>query len=220
VIDPNYARAYAMLCASHVYAWFEPFDCDYLSLAAIDRAVELAETAVRLDARLPQAHAQLGHVLVFKRQHDGAIAEFERAFALNPNFIDNRFAWVLLYAGEPARAIKVLKANIRLDPFQPLIFSLGAMGMANYMLRRYGEAVLFFRECASRLPNLQTPHLWLATSYAQSGQLREARTEAAEVLRINPGFTLEGYERLLPYKDPKDAEHRLDGLRKAGLTET
>ena len=82
------------------------------SPATLDRAVELAGTAVCLDAGLPQAHAQLGHVLVFKRQHDAAIAEFERAFALNPNFIDHRFAWVLLYAGEPTRAIEVLQANI------------------------------------------------------------------------------------------------------------
>jgi adenylate cyclase len=218
-IDPDYARAYAMLSSSHVYAWFEPFDCDYLSPATLDRAVELAETAVRLDAGLPQAHAQLGHVLVFKRQHDAAIAEFQRAFALNPNFIDYRFAWVLLYAGEPARAIEVLQANIRLDPFQPLIFSLGAMGMANYMLRRHGEAVRLFRECASRLPNLQMSHLWLATAYAQSEQLEEARVEAAEVLRINPAFTIESLKPFFVYKDPKDTEHRIDGYRKVGLPE-
>jgi adenylate cyclase len=87
---------------------------------------------VNLDARLPQAHAQLGHVLTFQRQHDAAIAAFERAFTLNPNFIDNRFAFALSCAGEHARAIEVLEANIRLDPFQPVIFSLGAMGMANY----------------------------------------------------------------------------------------
>jgi hypothetical protein len=39
-----------------------------------------------------------------------------------------------------------------LDPFQPVIFSLGAMGMANYMLKRY-DALRLLRECASRLPN-------------------------------------------------------------------
>ena len=44
--------------------------------------------------------------------------------------------------------------------------------------------------------------------------------EAAEVLRINPGFTIESWKRLAPYKDPKDTEHRLDGLRKAGLPES
>ena len=62
-------------------------------------------TAVRLDARLPMAHAQLGWVFFWKHQLDAAVAEFERAFALNPNFIDNRFANVLICVGEPARAI-------------------------------------------------------------------------------------------------------------------
>jgi adenylate cyclase len=73
--------------------------------------------------------------------------------------------------------------------------------------------------CASRLPNVQWPRLWLASAYAQLGQLEEARAEAAEVLRINPGFTIQRYKRLLVFKHPEDAEHRVDGLRKAGLPE-
>jgi len=40
------------------------------------------------------------------------------------------------------------------------------------------------------------------------------------VLRINPGFTIESWKRLAVNKDPKDAEHRLDGARKAGLPES
>src|SRR5258708_7337676 len=219
-IDPDYARAAAALSQTYLYGYYEPLDGDYLNPAALERALELAETAVRLDSRLPQARADLGHVLLFKRRHDAAIAEFEHAFALNPNFIDNRVAQVLIYAGEPARAIEILEANIRLDPFSPPFYSLGLMGLANYMLQRHEEALRLFRECASRLPNLQWPHLWLAAAYAQLGQIEEARKEAAEVLRINPGFTIKGHKRILPYKDPKDAEHRLDVLRKAGLPET
>jgi adenylate cyclase len=216
-IDPNYARAAAALSETHMYAYYEPYDGDYLSPAALDRGLELAETAVRLDARLPQARAQLGAVLHFKGQHDAAIAEFERAFALNPNFID--YAYVLTCAGEPARAIELLEASIRLDPFAPPIFSSGFMGVANYMLKRHSEAVRWFRECALCLPNMQLPHLWLASAYAQLGQIEEARREVAEVLRINPGFTIEGWKLFLLYKDPKDQEHRIDGMRKAGLPE-
>jgi adenylate cyclase len=175
---------------------------------------------VHLDPRLPQARAQLGQVLLYRRKYDAAIAEFQRAFALNPNFIDHRYAAALTYAGEPERALQVLEASIGLDPFQPLSYSVAPMGMANYMLKRYGDAVRLFRESVSRLPNLQWPHLLLAAAYAQLGQLEEARKEAAEVLRINPGFTIESWKRLLLQKDPKDAEHRLDGLRKAGLPET
>src|SRR5260370_40348811 len=126
--------------------------------------------------------------------------EFERALALNQNYIDHGFAQVLMCADEPARAIEALEANMRLDHLQPLIYSTGWMGRANYMLKRYGEAVRLFRECVSRLPHLQWPHLRLAEAYAQSGQLEEARAEAAEVLRINPGFTIEKYKRLVVYK--------------------
>jgi adenylate cyclase len=217
-IDPHYARAAAMLSWTHIHPYIEPFDCDYMLPAALDRALELAEMAVHLDARLPQAHAQLGHVLVFKRRHDDAIAEFERAFALNSNFFDRRFALALTYAGEPARAIEVQEANIRLDPFQSHVYAFtSVMGFANYMLKRYEEAVRSLRECASSLPNLQWPHVWLAAAYAQSGQHEAARAEAAEVLRINPGFTIERYKRLAVYKYSKDAKHLFEGLHKAGL---
>ena len=94
------------------------------------------------------------------------------------------------------------------------------MGLAHYMLKRYGDAVRLLRECTSRLTNLQWPHLILASAYAQLGQFEEARGEAAEVLRINPGFTIENYKRLAVYKHAKDWEHRFDGLRKAGLPES
>jgi adenylate cyclase len=218
-IDPGYARAAAILSFTYLRAYVEPYDGDYLSPAALDRALELAKRAVDLDPRLPQARGQLGQILIYKRQHDAAIAEFERAFALNPNYIDHRYAQALMYAGEPARAIEVVEANLRLDPF-PWGQPFGYMGMSNYMLKRYGEAVRLCRECALRVPNLQLPHLWLASACAQSGQLQEAGKEAAEVLRINPGFTIASWKPiLLLYKDPKDAEHIRDGLRKARLPE-
>src|SRR5215471_12309662 len=168
-----------MLCSPGLTCYLEPLDCDYLAPTTLDRPLELAETAVHLDRHLPQAHAQLGYVLLYKRQHDIAIAEFERAFALNPNFIDNRFACVLNFAGEPARAIEVLEANMRLDPFHPL-YATTWLGMAYDSLKRYGEAVRLLRECVSCLPNLHWPHVMLVQAYAQSGRLEEARKEAAE----------------------------------------
>src|SRR5215831_11824902 len=137
-IDPDYARAAAMLARTHFQAYFEPYDGDYLSPAALDSALELSEAAVRLDPRLPPARAQLGHVLLYKRQHDAGIAEFERALALTPNSIDHRFGWALMHVGEPARAIEVLEAGMRFDPFAPPFLSSGIMGVANYMLKRYG----------------------------------------------------------------------------------
>src|SRR5262249_15855366 len=146
-IDPTYARAAVMLSWTHLRTYFEPFDGVYLSPAALDRAVELAETAVDLDARLPQAHAQLGYVLLYKYQHAPALAEFDRGLALNPKFIDRRFGIARTFAGQPARAIEVLEANTRLDPLQPNMFAFaGIKGIANHTLKRYGEAVRLLRE--------------------------------------------------------------------------
>ena len=48
---------------------------------------------------------------------DAAVAEFEKAVALNPNFTDWRMAIALVYAGQSERAVEVLKAHMRLDPF-------------------------------------------------------------------------------------------------------
>jgi adenylate cyclase len=218
-IDPNYARAAAMLSWTHLQGYLQPLDNDYLSRRALDRALELAQAGVHLDPRLPQARAQLGNVLIYKRQHDAAIFEFERAFALNPNFIDYRYALALSYAGEPARAIEVLEAIIRIDPF-PLSQMFSGMGFASYILKRYEDSVRWSRECISRQPSQQWPHVNLACAYAQARKTGEARAAAAEVLRINPGFTIETAKCILAFKDPKDLEHHVDGMRKAGLPQS
>jgi adenylate cyclase len=77
------------------------------------------------------------------------------------------------------------------------------------------------REFASRAPNLWVGHVWLAANLAQLGQLDEASAEAAEVLRIDPKYTIDGTQRRLArFKRPEDAEHLFDGLRKAGLPES
>jgi len=92
-------------------------DQDHLNPAALDRAHQLANRAVQLNPNLPHAHASLGTVLAWKREHDAAVAEFEKALALNPNFTDWRIAIALVYAGQSARAIELLKNHMRLDPF-------------------------------------------------------------------------------------------------------
>jgi adenylate cyclase len=216
LIDPGYARAHAMLSWTLVHAYLEPFDSDYLSTTVLDRAYAMAKMAVHLDAGLPQAHAQLGWVLLFKRQHEAAIAQFERALAINQNFIDSRYGHCLVFAGDPAKGIGILQTGIRLDPLQ-LPFQHGFMGHAYYVLKRYPEAIDELREYASRAPNLRAGHLWLAAAYAQLEQFGEARTEAAEVLRIEPSFTIERLKHNTFYKNPADAEHIFEGLWKAGL---
>jgi adenylate cyclase len=218
-LDPNYARAYALLSQTRLIAWVYRLDEDYLSPTALERAHGLAWTAVQLDPNLPVAHAQLGHILTFEGQHEQSIAEFEKAMALNPNFTDWRFGTTLVRAGEHARAIQVVETHMRYDPFYtPSAPS--ALGIARYFLKEYSEALPPLREFASRASNVSQGHIWLAATLAQLGRLDEARAEAAEVLRIDPKYTIDGTQRRMAlYKRPEDAEHLFDGLRKAGLPE-
>jgi adenylate cyclase len=96
----------------------------------------------------------------------------------------------------------------------------GQLGAARYMLKAYSEALTPLRECASRAPKMRQGHVWLAANLAQLGQLDEASAEAAEILRIDPKFTIDGTQRRLSrFKRPEDAEHLFDGLRKAGVPE-
>jgi adenylate cyclase len=218
-IDPSYARAYARLAWSYLSAWITPLDGDYLNPAALDRAYQLACKAVQFDPNLPQARAQLGHILVRRREHEAALAEFERAMVLNSNYTDWRFGEALIYAGDPARAIEAVERHMRLDPFYPPLAP-AFLGFAHYMLKQYSQALPWLRECASRSPNLRAGHCFLAATYARLGGIEKARAEAAEVLRIDPKWTIEGAGALLStFKRTEDVEHYFDGLRKAGLPE-
>ena len=88
------------------------------------------------------------------------------------------------------------------------------------MLKQYSEALPLLRECVSRAPNLRGGHTWLAAIYAQLGNIEQARAEAAEVLRIEPKWTIGTQAtRMSPFKRTQDAELYFDGLRKAGLPE-
>jgi adenylate cyclase len=208
-----------MLSHTHLLAWLYRLDEDHLSPTALERAHRLAWKAVQLDPVLPIVHAHLGMVLTFEGQHDQSIAEFEKAIALNPNLTDWRFGLALFRAGQPSRAIRVIETHMRYDPFY-VPAAAGQLGIARYMLKEYSQALPPLRECASRVPGYMLGHVYLAANLAQLGRLEEAYAEAAEVLRIDPKYTIDGTQRRRAlYKRPEDAEHLFDGLRKAGLPE-
>jgi Flp pilus assembly protein TadD len=101
-----------------------------------------------------------------------------------------------------------------------LFMRASVLGLARYMLKEHSRALPPLRECTSRAPKMRQSHVWLAANLAQLGRLDEAHAEAAEVLRIDPNYTIDGTQRQMAlFKRPEDAEHLFDGLRKAGLPE-
>jgi adenylate cyclase len=153
---------------------------------------------------------------MWKGQHDASVAAFQKALMINPNFTDWRLVEALVYAGELERALDSASSLMRLNPFYPAI-AVGWAGFALYLSRNYRRAVPLLRECASRAPNLRSGHLWLAITYAQLGWLKQARAEAAEVLRIEPNWTIKASMRVNIFKNPRHAAHYFGGMRRAGL---
>ena len=150
---------------------------------------------MELDPSSPSAHALLGFALGFRRQHDASLDELARATALNPNYTDWRYTLAFVVAGEHSRAVAAARAHMRADPFYPPRAALW-LGVAYFMLKRYQEALPYLREVVSRVPKSRGAHVWAAASYAQLGQLENARREAAEVLRIDAHLTVEFQRRL------------------------
>jgi len=216
-IDPHYARAYALLSNTYVIAYIQPTDSDYVNPTALERAYQFALKGIQLDANLPLAHAKLGIALTFKGQLEGAIAAFEQAIVLNPNFTDWRFALPLVLSGQFTRAIEVAQTHMRLDPFYPPNVP-HMSGFAHYMLKQYSATLTLERACLSRSPNHRAAHCVLAAAYAQLGRIDEASAEARDVLRIEPTYTINGTQKVVSvFKHQEHADHYFRGLRKAGL---
>jgi len=185
---------------------------------SLDKAIELARKAVALDEGHPAGHAILGIYLCFKREYDKAIAEGERAVVLNPSGA-NAHAWyaiTLTFAGRPEEAIPLFKKAIRLNPFGPGWYFLN-LGHAYRMTERFEEAVSAYKKSLQLAPDNIISHIGLAATYILMDREKEAHTEAAEVLRLNPKFSVDNYTRTLPYKDQSRIDRFIEALRKAGL---
>ena len=85
------------------------------------------------------------------------------------------------------------------------------------MAGRPEQALAPLQRFLSRYPNMLTAHLTLAAVYSELGREAEARAEAAEVLRLNPKFSLEVHRQREPLKDLARLERQLAALRRAGL---
>ena len=108
---------------------------------------------------------------------------------------------------------------MRYDPFYSPS-ALGQLGLARQMLKEYSKGLPLLRELTFPVPDMRQGHVFLAANLAQLGQLDKAYAEAAEVLRIDPKYTIAGTQRRPAlFKRPEHVEHFLDGLRKAGLPE-
>jgi tetratricopeptide (TPR) repeat protein len=210
-LDPHYALAHAYL------AWALLVEHGYGDApnAIKDRALETALTGVRLDPGDGRCHRVLAIAYHHRGEFDLALSHFERAVGLNPNDANGiaRMGLALATAGGRAEeGIELIRQAMRLNPFHPESYW-DDLAVAAYAARRYEEALEANRQIVGR------KQYWyfarIAACYAQLGRVDEAHAQAIETLRLKPDFRLSAVR--LFYKNPADAEHVLDGMRKAGL---
>jgi tetratricopeptide (TPR) repeat protein len=215
-LDPMYAWAYSVLAHTHIAdSWLgtskSPRD-------SIEKSIDLLQKAIILDDTCADAHRLLGYTFSMTGQHDKAVAEGEKAVALNPNSADShmQFGKILTFAGRYEESIPELQKAIRLNPIPPNIY-LYSLGISYTLTKQYDKAITWCEKAVRREPNSLFARLFLAAAYSRAGRDEEARIEAAEVLRINPKFSLEKFAKSVTYKNQEDVERTVGALRKAGL---
>jgi adenylate cyclase len=214
-LDPDYAFAYAALAWTHLAELW--FGTSKSPMESLGRAIELGQKAISLDESEAIGHTSLGYFYTHARQFDKAVVHAERALALDPNssMVLHSSATALAYSGRPEEAIPLLQKAIRLNPFAVLFFY--NLSVAYCMAGRFDEAVEQAKKAVERDPKSQYPYLSLASACILAGREEEARAAAAEVLKINPTFSLEQHAGMIPIRDSSFIDLTIDALRKAGL---
>jgi adenylate cyclase len=215
-LDPDYAWAYYNLGIAHeLDVWLGVSKSPKQS---IDKAIELERKAIALDDTLAEAHGRLGFLFAMTKQYDKAIAEAEQAVAMNPNSAINyvMLGKTLSFAGRWEESIPPYQKAIRLDPIPTNLYSY-SLGLSYGYTGQYEDAIRWCEKAVRQAPDSLYARIMMTVVYNFSGRAEEARAEAAEVLRIQPKFSLEKFEKKLTYKREQDREKFLDALHKAGL---
>jgi adenylate cyclase len=213
--NPNFITVHVGLADSYWRQWAFQLSQDPQTL---EQGLAAAQWAIALNDSLHFGHIGLGYVYLYQQQYDQALAEMERAVALDPNEALSyaALAEVLSRVGRSEEALEAAEQALRL---KPLVVDrhLESVGIAYAVAGRPEEAIAPLKQYLVRYPNILGAHLTLAAVYSELSKEAEARAEAAEVLRINPQFSLEIHKQRVPIKDPAALERHLAALRKAGL---
>jgi len=211
-VDPGFAEAHAWLAMSML---FHTLDWEREEPLRNVRAV--AERALSLDPDNADAHFVVGYVLVYEGHLREGREHFTKALKLNPNHAD---AWAFLgdvevFDGRPEEAIHAIERALQLNPYRLAIHG-WLMGFAQYASHHYEEAIETLRQDACRGTSAQRI---LAAALAQLGRLDEAHEVGRQYIHLAPKFTISGWAKTQPFRNPQDRQHFVEGFLKAGLPE-
>lgn len=217
--EPQYALAHSRLGWTYLREWSLGWSN---STGSLERSSELAKAAIALDDFLSDAHALLAETYLWKKQHDDAIAEAEKAISLDPNNAERMvdLGHVLTWAERPEEAIGWIKKAIRLNPICPHGY-LFMLGHAYFLLERYSKAIATLSKSIERQPDFFPSRLVLIGCFWRRGQEDKFLAEIKGLQKQGPIIIPEAWKQL-PYKDQRrrgPLERLIDALSDARLSD-
>jgi adenylate cyclase len=212
--DPTYPRPYLGL------AWIELLKLKWNEIVDIETALSNAYTwaskALQLNPTESDTHFALGVIHLWRGEAERAIGCYDRARELAPYNCDllAEYCDALGYLGRLEDAIRIGELAVRLNPSRPDWY-LWDIAASKYLSGDYLGALSLLEKMTEPGPAYRL----LAATYAQLGRLKEARSAARELLKINPDFSIERYKSRAPYRDKTLLAKYVEGLRLAGLPE-
>jgi len=216
-LDPTSARITAALSALTLRRHM--FVAGRGQVGALEEGMDLALSAVELDAAEPDGLVALGRALGMSGDRPGSLARLEAAVTMNPGSYNARrfFAWSLLLGGRHRDALDQTTFAERVSPFEPNGFTLHAVRAHALALEEDYMAAWTYAARAVLHPraNDQTTALaaWCA---AAAGHTEHARTYAARLRRVRPDFRTDDYFSWFRFTG-EDRERIARHLGSAGL---
>ena len=155
-------------------------------LGQLDKAVEHLRHAVKLDPRFPDAHSNLGNVLLRQERYDDAIASYRHALGINPNFTIAHYniGKALHEKGELDEAIASFQNAIRTRPDYADAYL--NMGNALRDQSRLREAIDAYNQALSINPGFALAYRNLGNALRQQARYDDAIACFDRALSLDP----------------------------------
>jgi adenylate cyclase len=219
--DPDYSAAWQLLAGCYFHIEDDTSYSDAERKQAGTLSKEYLEKSLKCDPSNPHARSLQAMCYLSAREFDKAVSNTNDAVTMAPNHanIIASSAMVLTKCGQPELGLQRIRKAIRLCPVCPPMWYLVMLGQVCRVLGKVDESIEAYSEMVSRDPDHIEGHIGLAGILSESGKIEQARASSAEVLRINPEFSIDRYFSNIAYRDQAVIMRFAEELRKAGLPE-